>query len=92
MNKVFQVAGYRFMVSGERLCAAIDRIEGFKPFLVEDSDYLFSFVEGVNVMWQVFTEPDTVRHSSKVSDIRGNRWSNLGEVTIVFINPELYLL
>ena len=46
MNKVFQVAGYRFMVSGERLCAAIDRIEGFKPFLVDDSDYLFSFVEG----------------------------------------------
>ena len=49
MNKVFQVAGYRFMVSGERLCAAIDRIGGFKPFLVDDSDYLFSFVEGTDV-------------------------------------------
>lgn len=49
MNKVFQVAGYRFMVSGDKLCAAIDKIEGFSPFLVGDSDYLFSFVEGVNV-------------------------------------------
>ena len=37
------------MVSGDKLCAAIDKIEGFSPFLVGDSDYLFSFVEGVNV-------------------------------------------
>lgn len=47
MNKIYQVAGHRFGVSGERLCEAVEAIAGFKPFRVEaDDDLLFSFVEG----------------------------------------------
>ena len=47
MKKVYQVAGHRFSVLGERLCGAVEKIEGFGPFQVEEEeDILFSFVEG----------------------------------------------
>lgn len=47
MDKVYQVAGHRFSVSGELLCGAVEAIAGFKPFQVEvNDDILFSFVEG----------------------------------------------
>ena len=49
MNNIYQVAGHRFKVSGERLCKAVESIVGFKPFIVDGEDYLFSFVEGTDV-------------------------------------------
>ena len=49
MNNIYNVAGYHFMVSGERLCKAVKEIAGFAPFLVEEGDCLFSFVEGIDV-------------------------------------------
>ena len=50
MDRIYQVAGHRFRVAGELLCGAVEKIEGFKPFMVdEDDDILFSFVEGADV-------------------------------------------
>ena len=49
MNNLYQVAGHRFGVSGEKLCKAVACIEGFKPFRVEGGEVLFSFVEGADV-------------------------------------------
>lgn len=47
MNNVYQVAGHRFAVKGERLCSVVKSIDGFAPFLVDEGDdVLFSFVEG----------------------------------------------
>ena len=49
MKNTYQVAGHRFAVSGERLCKAVERIEGFKPFQVAEGEVLFTFVEGTDV-------------------------------------------
>ena len=48
MDMVFQVAGHRFGVSGERVCKAVGCVEGFTPFAADGGDVLFSFVEGKN--------------------------------------------
>ena len=48
MNKKYQIAGHVFNVSGEGLCRAIEKIEGFLPFEVNEGDVLFSFVQGVD--------------------------------------------
>ncbi|MBR4845751.1 MAG: hypothetical protein IKU98_04950 [Bacteroidaceae bacterium] len=45
MKNIYQVAGHRFGVVGEKLCRAVARIDGFKPFLVNGGEVLFSFVE-----------------------------------------------
>ena len=50
MNNIYQVAGHRFAVSGERLCSVVGSIYGFAPFLADEGeDVLFSFVEGTEV-------------------------------------------
>lgn len=49
MYNTYQVAGHRFGVSGERLCRAVESIGGFTPFLAEEGEVLFSFVEGMEV-------------------------------------------
>lgn len=47
MNRIYQVAGHRFKVSGEQLCRATDSIAGFGPFRTEEKDsILFTFIEG----------------------------------------------
>ena len=46
MNRIYQIAGHRFEVSGERLCEAVDRMEGFRPFEVESGEGSFFFREG----------------------------------------------
>ena len=47
MERVYSVAGLCFSVSGERLCGAVDAIDGFGIFEVASCDGpLFSFVEG----------------------------------------------
>ena len=46
MMKLYEVAGHRFAVSGEKVCGAVDSIPGFKPFEVKEGEPLFTFVEG----------------------------------------------
>ena len=46
MNKIYKVAEHYFRVSGERICQAVSRIEGFLPFECEEGECLFEFVEG----------------------------------------------
>lgn len=49
MNKIYQVAGHSFGVSGERLCRVVESIDGFAPFRIDEGEVLFSFVEGTEV-------------------------------------------
>ena len=63
----YQVAGHRFLVSGEHLLKAVDNIAGFRPFRVEDCEgVLFSFVEGTDI-------PDMISEQYRFSyeDVRG---------------------
>ena len=49
MNRIYQVAGHSFGVSGERLCRVVESIDGFAPFRIDEGEVLFSFVEGTEV-------------------------------------------
>lgn len=49
MNRIYEVAGHRFRVSGEELCKAVERIGGFKPFEKDGEDFRFDFVRGEEV-------------------------------------------
>ncbi|MBQ2422171.1 MAG: hypothetical protein II285_04265 [Flavobacteriales bacterium] len=48
MNRVYRVAGHRFMVQGDVLCDMTGSIAGFAPFEVkeQEGDVLFSFASG----------------------------------------------
>ena len=46
MNRKYQIAGHLFEVSGEKLCEAVVRIEGFRPFEVAEGEPVFRFQEG----------------------------------------------
>ena len=46
MNRKYQIAGHLFEVSGEKLCEAVARIEGFRPFEVAEGEPVFGFQEG----------------------------------------------
>lgn len=46
MNRKYQIAGHLFEVSGEKLCEAVARIEGFRPFEVAEGEPVFRFQEG----------------------------------------------
>ena len=46
MNRKYQIAGHLFEVSGEKLCDAVARIEGFCPFEVAEGEPVFGFQEG----------------------------------------------
>lgn len=48
MNNIYQVAGFCFKISGDRLCKVVECFAGFKPFLANEGKVLFSFVEGTN--------------------------------------------
>ena len=58
MSKMYQVAGHCFTVSGERLCRAVEALDGFGTFLAEGEAAQFSFAEGADVpeMMQVLYE------------------------------------
>ena len=56
MNRKYQIAGHLFEVSGEKLCEAVARIEGFRPFEVAEGDPVFRFQEG-----KVTDVPEMVR-------------------------------
>lgn len=46
ISRTYKVAGHCFSVYGERLCEAVDRIEGFRPFECAAGKPLFEFEEG----------------------------------------------
>lgn len=46
MNRKYEIAGHLFEVSGEKLCEAVARIEGFRPFEVAEGEPVFHFQEG----------------------------------------------
>ena len=56
MNRKYQIAGHLFEVSGEKLCEAVVRIEGFRPFEVVEGEPVFRFQEG-----KVTDVPEMVR-------------------------------
>ena len=67
MNKMYEVAGHRFKVSGCHLCESVDNIVGFKPFLVEqEGEVLFSFAEGGKAPFM-----DTVQYQFAYDDVKG---------------------
>jgi hypothetical protein len=51
MNKYYQIAGHVVCCSGDKLCMAVNRIEGFHPFAWqgEPSEVSFTFAEGQEV-------------------------------------------
>lgn len=49
MSKIYQVAGHSFVVSGERLCRAVESLDGFDTFLTGGDTAQFSFAEGTDV-------------------------------------------
>ena len=46
MNRKYLIAGHLFEVSGDKLCEAVVRIEGFRPFEVVEGEPVFRFQEG----------------------------------------------
>ena len=46
MNRKYEIAGHLFEVSGGKLCEAVARIEGFRPFEVAEGEPVFHFQEG----------------------------------------------
>ena len=46
MNKRYKIAGHLFEVSGKRLCKAVEHIEGFKPFVVDEGEAEIYIEEG----------------------------------------------
>ena len=51
MNKYYQIAGHVVCCTGEQLCQAVVRIEGFRPFVWEGEapEVAFTFAEGLEV-------------------------------------------
>lgn len=45
MSRMYQVAGHCFVVDGERLCKAVESMDGFDPFVIDTGNALFSFTE-----------------------------------------------
>ena len=68
MNRIYQIAGHRFGVSGKRLCEAVACIEGFRPFEVEngESDFIFREGELVDVPVQI-----SVQYTFDYEDVTG---------------------
>ena len=44
--KLYEVAGHRFAVSGEKACEAVESIAGFTAFQIKEGEPLFTIVEG----------------------------------------------
>lgn len=49
ISRTYKVAGHCFRVCGERLCEAVDRIDGFRPFECTAGKPQFGFEEGTEV-------------------------------------------
>ena len=69
MNKKYEIAGHRFEVSGEKLCAAVTSIQGFKPFEVLGGEVDFLFREGVR---EDIPEEISVQYLFDYEDVTGS--------------------
>lgn len=68
MNVKYQIAGHLFEVSGERLCAAVACIEGFRPFEVKEGEPVFRFQEGKA---DDVPSMDKVEYTLEYEDVKG---------------------
>ena len=68
MNRKYQIAGHLFEVSGEKLCGAVARIEGFRPFEVAEGEPLFCFQEGKVTD---VPEMEKVEYTLEYEDVKG---------------------
>lgn len=66
MNKTYQVAGHRFLVSGDKLCKAVEGIAGFRPFEARKGETLFSFVEDT-----VVPVMENAQYTFEYEDVKG---------------------
>lgn len=77
----YQVAGHCFDVSGERLCKAVEQINGFRPFQIADGETSFSFVEGRDV-----PEMESVQYSFTYEDVTG-RFGSIDGGFMLILQP-----
>ena len=82
MIKKYKVAGHCFAVSGEKVCKAVECIEGFKPFMVREGEVLFSFVEGCDV-----PQMEQIQYEFAYEDIKGT-FGRTGHGYILTLKPE----
>lgn len=68
MNRKYRIAGHVFQVSGEKICEAVARIEGFKPFEVQDGEASFCFQEG---RAELLPAIQSVLYSFEYEDVEG---------------------
>ena len=48
MTRKYQIAGHLFEVCGEKLCEAVTRMDGFRPFeVMTEGESAFRFQEGM---------------------------------------------
>ena len=73
MNKTYRIAGHPFRITGERICQAVSRIEGFQPFECEEGDPLFEFAEGTEA-----PKMEHVQYTFSYEDVSAEfgRWKN----------------
>ena len=89
MNKTYNVAGHRFRVSGERICQAVSRIDGFLPFECEEGEFLFEFVEGTDA-----PKMKEVQYTFSYEDVSAEfgRWENGSLLSLKPEREEAFLL
>ena len=68
-NRKYQIAGHLFEVSGERLCAAVACIDGFKPFEVSTGEGEFLFREGA---FEEIPSGISVQYTFEYEDVTGS--------------------
>ena len=73
MNKTYKVAGHCFRISGERICQAVSRMDGFQPFVSEERDSLFEFIEGTDA-----PRMEQIQYTFAYEDVSAEfgRWDN----------------
>ena len=89
INKIYKVAGHRFRVSGERICQAVSRIDGFLPFECEEGECLFGFAEGA-----VAPKMKQVQYTFSYEDVSAEfgRWENGFLLSLKPTQEEAFLL
>jgi len=84
MNRKYRIAGHVFQVSGEKLCEAVARIEGFRPFEVQEGFPSFSFQEGKP---EDIPVAQSIQYSFEYEDVKGT-FCRTGEGYRMYLKPE----
>lgn len=89
INKIYKVAGHCFRVSGERICQAVSRIDGFLPFECEEGECFFGFAEGA-----VAPKMKQVQYTFSYEDVSAEfgRWENGFLLSLKPAQEEAFLL